>query len=290
MDEKSTTPGDNPTNGDGAADATTSTDPQPGTETQPADKGDNLDDSSKSTDDTTPADGDTKPADDSKSDEDKLDDTPASQLDEDLDEWIESRKAPKPTTDAERQAYQDLRNEQRDYTREQQAKKDAADLAKTIDADKDENTPDADEDEEDDELEKTVKELKADRDQERTTRLQSEFYQSNKVTPDEHKQILDLIKEKVAARPTKESKLAALNLWGSPEMLPDLLDMAKARIAKTADTSTVADEAAQAERERIAKESNAKSPSRSASTTTTSDKTEEQARQDALRDRYTIKK
>lgn len=289
MPEPSTTPGDNPTNNDAKAEGTTVTDPQPGTDNQPAPTGDNLDEASKS-DDKTPAD-DKKPADDNKPDDGKpaegTEDAPASQLDEDLDEWIEKRKLPPATTDEQKQEYQNLRNSQREYTREQQAKKDAADLASTVDDLKEENKPDPDDDDdEDDELAKDVKELKARDEAREVTRLQSEFYTSNKVTSEEGKQITDILKEKIASRPTKEGKIAALELWSKPEMLPDLLDIARARLTKATDTSAVADEAARLERERIAKESNANSPSRAASSTTTSDPSEDEARRKRFEERY----
>lgn len=264
-DKSSTTPGDNPTNSDAGADSITTTDPQPGTDNQPANNGDNLD-PSKSTDPKA-ADGDTKPADDKsgKTDDKGAEDNPASQLDTDLDEWITKRGFKAPETDAEKQAYQDLRNEQRDFTRSRQAGADAAELDKEVSAAKTDNTPAAsDEDDEPTEEQKRLDLIEANQERERTTRLQSEFYVTNKVTNDEHKQIMDVIKEKIAARPTVEGKRAAIDLWGNPDSLPDLLDIARARLAKATDSSAVADEAAQKERERIAKESNSRSPGRSA--------------------------
>ncbi len=270
MDEKSTTPADNPTNNDAAADSTTVTDPKPGTDTQPADSSDNLNDSSKSTDDS--ADGD-KPTDgDGK-------DAPASQFDDDLDDWIEKRKFPKPTNDEERQAYQDQRNEQRQYTRDQQAKREAAD-AKALGDEIHKTKPEVnDEDDDDlDPLEKRQNKIEEQLAQERNTRLQSEFYTTNKVTEEEHKAILDIYKEKVSKPTTPEGKKAAFDLWSSPDALGDLLDLARARISKNTDPSLATDEAARKERERIAKESQATSPGRGAKTTTSGKKTPEQER------------
>lgn len=209
-------------------------------------------------------------------------DTPAATLDADLDDWI-AKRGLKAETDEEKQSLQELRNSQREFTREQQAKKEAdasKELNASLKAERDALTTDEDEDDEDDELEKTVKELKADRDLERTTRLQSEFYTTNKVSDAEHKAIVDLIKEKVARHSTPEAKLAALDIWGSPDALPDLLDLAKARLFKSTDTSAAEEAAAKAERERIAKESNANSTTRGAKVTTTSGKTPEQERLD----------
>lgn len=277
MDKDPTTSEDNPTNSDGAADTTTTTDPQSETGNQTGDDSQQPD-PSKSTDDKT-ADGDNKPADDKSTG-----DNPTSPLDDDLDEWIEKRGLAAPTDDKQKQAYQDLRNSQREYTREQQSKKDAADLGSEVNKAKDENKPTGTDDDLEDEDDKRISKLEADTARERTTRLQSEFYTTNGVTNDEHKQIMEIIKEKIAVQPSVEGKQKAIDLWGDPGSLPDLLDIARARLAKGNDTN-VADEAAQKERERIAKESNANSPGRSA-TSTPADKTAEETRTAALLERY----
>lgn len=279
MDPKDPTPAaDNPT--DVVADAPV----------DPAAAGDgtgaNADDPtnpSKSTDPSA-ADGDKKPP----VSDDGAAGTPAT-FDPDLDQWIEKRGLTKPDTDEQKQAYQDLRNGQREFTREQQAKKDADALGKTVtDVTKDLKKTDPDDDE-DDPLAKKVADLEAANTAERNVRLQSEFYTTQQVTPEEHKLILDIFKEKVDTQPTDDAKLKAVDLWGSPTMLPDLLDIARARLAKSTDTSDVEDKAAREERERIARESNAKSPGRNASTTTTSDKTEDEARLERFRDRFKSK-
>ena len=297
MPEPSTTPDDDQKNGDGAADTTTSTGNDTGTDNQPADKGDNLDEASKSTDTTDSADGDKTSTDDKSDSDDKSgdddkgegadDDTPASKFDDDLDDWAAKRNMPKAETDEQRQAYQDLRDSQREFTKKRQAEKEAAnsaELAKANDDLKSELKGDDaegadDDDDEKDPLEKTVEELKADRDAERTTRLQSEFYQSNSVTDAEHKQILEVIKEKVNRPATTEGKLQAHAIWTHPSALPDLLDIARARIANSTDKSAIADEAAREERERIAKESQAASSGRGAKVTTPAkEKTDDERR------------
>lgn len=282
MTETSTTPVDDPSKSDAPAESTTATDPNTGTDNQPADKGDNLDESSKSTD--------TSSTDDDKSTDtktsDKTDDTPASQFDEDLDDWITKRGLKVPETDAEKQSLQDLRNEQREFTRERQAKKDAEELAKTRkDAAPEESD---DEDDELDPIEKRQNEIERQLAEERTTRMQSEFYTDNKVTPDEHKALIEVMKEKFAAPTTPEGKKRAFELWSSVEALPDLLDLARARVAKTTQ-STVAEEAAREEREKIERESNASSPGRSASQHTPSgnkDVNSDAARLERFKARY----
>ncbi len=283
MDDKSTTPADNPTNDDALAEGTTVTDPKAGTDNQPAEKneGDNTDNTSKSTDDT-------KSADDGKESTDTSDDkedTPASKLDDDLDDWIIKRGMKVPETDEEKQSFQDLRDDQRNYTREQQAKKDADELSRAVNEAKPEDKPDDDEEDALDPLEIRQNKIEADLAEEKKTRLQSEFYTSNQITPEQSQAILDVMKEKFAAPTTDEGKKRAFGLWSDPEMLPDLLDLAKARLSK-ATSSTVADEAKREERERIARESNAKSPGRSATDSPTSNKTEDDARLERFKARY----
>lgn len=227
---------------------------------------------------------DTVVADDDKSKETPADDAPASQLDDDLDDWITKRGAKVPETDEEKKVFQDLRNEQREFHNERQSKKDAEDLAKAQ-ADAKKDVPTTDEDDELDEEDSRLKKIEDELQNERTTRQQSEFYTSSKVTPEEHKALLDIYKEKVNKPETPEGRRRAVELWSSPDALPDLLDLAKARLGSAAQ-STVADEAARAERERIARESESKSPSRSATSTQTSDKTEDQARLERFQARY----
>lgn len=292
MDKTSTTPADNPTNDDAVADSTTVTDPKAGTDNQPAadankgKDGENLDPSKS--DDTTVTDGDKTPAADSNKD-----DTPASplKLDDDLDDWAEKRKMPKADTDEQKQAYQELRNSQRDFTREQQAKKEAAD-AKALGDELTGIKPDDPtvDDDDLDPLEKRQNDLEAKYEAERNTRLQSEFYSDNNVTTEEHKAILDLIKEKVNRPATPEGKKSAFDYWASPDALPDLLDLAKAKILKAVDPSVAAEEAAQKEREKIARESEAKSPGRSATTPTKiEDKSLGEERTEQLKARYSSK-
>lgn len=268
MDEKSTTANESDLEKDSQA-----------TDNQTASTGDDLD-TSKSTEtsstDVTTTDDDTK-----------ADDAPAS-FDDDIDEWIDKRGLPKPADDAQKQKYQDLRNEQREFTREQQAKKDAENLAEDISKAKEEVKPEKTDDDDDDldESEKRIKRLEEDRDAERTTRLQSEFYIANKVTDEQHKTIGTIFKEEVARGATKEEKLQLVEFWGDPKRLPTLLSMAKGRLATTTDTATVVDEATRKERERIARESEAKSPGRSATNTTTSNKSEDEARLERFKARY----
>lgn len=267
--ETSTTPGDNQI--DSTAGATTDTTPTTGTDNQPGASTNDLD-TSKSTDST--ADGDK-----STTTETKTDDAPTSvKLDDDIDEWAEKRFGAKPTTDEQRKAYQEARNEQREFTKARQAEAEAAkakELADEIKNSKPEKK--SDEDDDADPLEKEVRDLRERSDAQEVTRLQSEFYTSNKVTEAEGKVIVEVFKEKLAAAKSPEAKQRAFDLWSNPESLPDLLDIAKARIA-SGNAKVIAEEAAQKEAERIAKESQASSPGRGAKAPTSGEKTPEQAR------------
>lgn len=280
MDKSSTTAGNDPQTGDATADSTTAQDSTTATDQQTADKGDNLD-PSKSPDQSS-ADGDKTPADDKKDGVDP----PASTFDDDIDEWISKRGLPQPTNDAEKLAYQGQRNEQREFTRAQQARKDADALGATVEDIKKDVKPPVVDDDDLDPLEKRQNALEARYEQERTTRLQSEFYTTNKVTTEQNSQIMELIKEKVARPTSQEGKLAALNFWTSPDALPDLLDLANARLEKATDKSAVADEAALKERERIAQESQSNGTNRSARTTQTSDKSPDEQRKERLMGKY----
>lgn len=270
MDEKSTTVVDNPS--DDASKSTTVTDPAATTDIKTADTSDNLDPSKS--DDTSVADDDKK-----SETTTKTNDAPASEFDADIDDWAEKRFGAKPATDEQRKAYQESRNEQRDYTKAQQAKRESAD-AKALEDEINSAKPKAADDDDDvDPVERDVKDLKEKYEAQEVTRLQSEFYQSNKVSEDEGKVIVDVFKEKMAKATTPEAKKAAFDFWSKPGQLSDLLEIAKARIANGSDAASIAaEEAARKERERIAKESQANSPGRGAKTTTSGEKTPEQQR------------
>lgn len=269
--ETSTTPADNQPD-DAPASTTATADPTAGTDNETASDGNNPD-TSKS-DDTTVADGD-KPT-TTKTD----DTTPASNFDEDLDSWIEKKGYPKPETDEQKTALQEARNEQREFTRKRQAEKAATDV-KTLGDEIHKVKPDS-QDEDDDEIdpiEKDVKELKADRDAERNTRLQSEYIMANNVSTEEVKAMGTILKEMVDKEESAADKKAVYDFWTNPKRLEQWHKLAKASMVDPAtDKKIAADEAASAEREKIAKESHANSPGRGAKTTTSGTKTPEQER------------
>lgn len=276
------TPADNP-----PADVPPSTTPPvdpAGTGDGTAPKGDNPD-PSKSTDPNA-ADGDKKPT----AGEPGTVAPPAFlTLDNDLDTWIEKRGFPKPTTDAEKQAYQASRNEQREFTRQQQAAKSgkaANELDTTVKDVKEKLKPADDSDDLEDPVEKRLAAIEEERNNERDLRLKSELYAREQVTTEEHDTIKTILMEKVDKAGTDAQKLEALDYWGAPAQLSDLLDIARARLVKGVDNSADLEKAAQEERERIAKESNASSPGRSATTPPSGDKTPDQERTERLKARY----
>lgn len=279
MEETSTTDEDTSVDSGAVADSITTTSPDTSADNQPAqDDGDKLDPSKS--DDTSSADDDKKSTEEDTSGEK---DTPVSKFDDDLDDWISKQKLATPENDEQKQALQDLRNGQREFTRERQAQKDAENaktLNDTISKIKQDAIKDGDDDDYDDPVEARLAKIEADREAETETRLQSEFYQVNKVTDDQHKAILEIFQEKVDRHSNIDDKERALEYWGSPSALPDLLDLAKAKITNTIGTDAVVDEAARKERERIAHESNANSPGRNAKVPVSNDKTVDDERRE----------
>jgi hypothetical protein len=288
MPEPSTTVVDNPS--DDAASSTTVTDPATTTDNGTAKTDDNPD-ASKS-DDTTVVTDDDKSKDTKTTD--KTDDAPTStKLDDDLDDWITKRGLKVPETEAEKVALQELRNDQREFTKSRQA--DAASKAVKELGDEIHKSKPADDSDDDDELdpsEKRIKALEEANKYERETRIQSDFYRENGITADsaEHKAILDIFREETSKGETVDEKKADIDYWSNPKRLPLLLQLAKARINDGVDTNAIAEKAAKEERERIARESESKSPSRSATTTDLSNKTPDQERTERLKARYSTNK
>lgn len=271
MEENSTTPPADDPQTQPPADAPA--DPKAGTENQTPKTGDDLD-TSQSAD--KPADGDKKP-------EEGADDktkTPASQFDPDLDEWAVKTGRETPTTDAERTLLQEIRNNRRDFNRENQAKKANAEMHKALQDAK----PDAanktgdDDDDQGDPLEGKVSSLEEQLAEERNLRQRSEYFSANEVSTEQVKAMGEILKEKVDRASTPEQKAQVYKYWTDPVNLEDWHALAKARLATATDTTDIEEEAARKERERIAKESKANGPNRNASSPSTSDKTEEQAR------------
>lgn len=267
MDEDSTTGAANDQTTD-ATQGATGADSQATTDTQTGENADNL-----ATSDSTEKSGDA----DAKADN-KGDDTSASKFDDDLDQWAEKTGRPKPSTDAERQAYQDLRDSQREFTRQRQGKDEASKLDKTI---KDAKTDLKSEDDSiDDPFVKRVSDLEESLAQERAMRQRSEYFADNNVSNEEAATMGEILKEKIDRAGTPEAKLKALEFWTDPANLADWHTLAQARLAKGNGDAVAqaAAEAAQKERERLAKVTASDAPNRSASKIDPAKKTEEQAR------------
>lgn len=242
-------------------------------------------DASKSDDTSVVADGDK-----SKETTTKTDDAPATpKLDDDLDDWIVGRGLKVPEDEAEKLKFQELRNEQREFTKSRQADA-AAKAAKELGDEIHKNKPEDKSDDEDlDPLEKRQKKLEDDFEADKTTRAQGDFYRDNNITADspEHKALLDIFREETSKGDTVEEKKADLDYWSNPKRLPLLLSLAKARIAGSTDTDAIAEKAAREERERIAKESESNSPGRASKDNTSSDtKTEDAARTERFKQRF----
>lgn len=214
---------------------------------------DNLD-SSKSTDSS---------ADDGNTDSNDGDeDTSAPKFDTDLDEWAEKTGRATPTTDRERELYQEIRDGQREFSRTKQAKDATSEVDKALTDLKpvDNKTDDDDEEELDsgDIAQRMIAE-------ERGLRLRGEYFVEKSVTTDEAKTMGEILKEKVERAKSPEARKQAYDYWTHPDQLADWHDLAKARISVNTDTSVIEEEAARKERARIAKESQANGPSRNAS-------------------------
>lgn len=221
---------------------------------------------------------DDKPAEGDKSKEGSDDkDAPASKFDTDLDEWAESRGYEKPRDDKDRRLLQDIRNGQRDFSRDQQAKKTASKLEQSIQGAKPDdakNKQGSDEDDEDiDPLEKRTDSLESELKEERNVRLRSEYVSANGVTDEEVDVMGEILKEEADL-----NGLEAFEFWSSPGQLPKLHTLAKAKLTESQDPSEIEREAARKERERIAKEHQANGSARNASNVTSTDKTAEEKR------------
>lgn len=218
------------------------------TDQQTADKdSDNLD-TSESTDKSDDEDKDSKT--------DDADDTSATKFDDDLDDWAKKTKRAVPTTDAERALLQEIRDGQRQFSRDQQAKDNSKEIDKAV--------KDAKPEEDDDDDDRTEVEKLNDRiNESENLRMRSEYFTEKEVTAEESKIMGEILQEKV----DKGGK-AAYDYWTNPEQLEDWHTLAKARLSTSgADKTAIEQEAARKERDRIAKESQANNgASRNAST------------------------
>lgn len=217
-----------------------------------------------SADDSKDSDSTEDDSEDEKSEEKTKEKPDASKFDKDLDTWAEKAGHDKPENDRERALLQKLRNGSRDFTKDQQAKKSAEVLDKTLTEEKDAAKPEAKDDTSTPE-QKRLDALEKSYASERTTRLRSEFLITNKVSDETGEIMAQIFKEKVAKAPSIEAKNREIEYWSDPAHLEDWLELAKAREANAVGKDQIVDEATRKERERIAKESRATGPNRNAS-------------------------
>jgi len=172
-------------------------------------------------------------------------------FDEDLDAWAEKTNRPKPENDEDRKRYQDERNSQREFTKERQAQK-AADGFKS----KLENIkPTSNDNKNDDgDLRAELENFKKVYQEEKMERRREQFLSN--LPDDEIDMMGTLIQERVAKQTTQSSKEKAFGLWSDPDMFPELLLVAKAKL-KESSAEAEAEKIRNEESERIAKESTA---------------------------------
>lgn len=210
--------------------------------------------------DNAPSDSDDDSEDDDKSTTEKKAGTPA--FDKDLDDWAVKHGHEKPETDKERKLLQTIRNGQRNFTKSRQAEdkinKAADDAVKPDPKGKEDETARLDA-------------MEANLASERYQRRNSEFFAAQALagTP-----VSDAEAEAMSSLLTeykeKDGKFGVEFLLND---IPRWHNLAKMGISTPTDKSEELDEAgkkaAQAERERIAKASKAKGPTKSAKQTTT---------------------
>lgn len=203
---------------------------------------------------------------DDSNDDSGDDNSSAPKFDTDLDEWAEKTKRPTPTTDRERELYQEIRNGQREFSRSKQAKESTSTVDAAIAQAKPADNK-TDDDDERDPVEVRQDNLEARLAESEALRVRSEYFTDksvDKATADEMGKILQ---EKVERAKTPEAKKQAFDYWTHPDQLDDWHALAKAR-SVTSDTTVIEEEAARKERARIAKESQAAGTGRNATTTT----------------------
>lgn len=186
-------------------------------------------------------------------------------FDPDLDEWAEKTGRAKPETDNERKAYQEIRNQAREFGKAKQAKESLKEVSDALDVS--DPTPKSDTAKAGD-IETELQSLKSEVKREKTMRARSEYFQDKNVTVEEAKLMGDIIKE-VANKKDFEG----FNFLTNPDNIETWHMMAQARLSKVA-AVRAAEQAAKVERERFAKESQAGPVNRGAKTISTTEKTE----------------
>lgn len=193
---------------------------------------------------------------------------PAQQFDPDLDTWAEKRGLGKLTTDLEKKLAQDQRNQQREFSSKQEADKRAAEIAQAIEESAKEFNPEPvvqiedDTFDDEDPVMKEIKQLRAEREQEKLERSRESYLLGSNASETEVREMGEILKE-FAAQKDKASHdyfTSHTDKWHA---------LAKARLASQVDNTELEQRAAQKERERLANIQKAQSPSMSATSTVT---------------------
>jgi len=223
-----------------------------------------ADSSDLNKEDNAPSDSEDASADENKNSEAASDDKDAPTFDKDLDSWAEKAGLGKLESDKERKLAQIARDNQRDFSKRQASKAQADDLAK--------KAADASKTQDDDDEDPMVKRLNSVENAlatERQNRKVSEFFtamaESKAPVSDEEAEVMSTLLESAAKDSGKagvDFLLSNISRWHK---------LARLEISERSDSSET-DEAAEKvrleERQRLAKISNSKSPTKSAKTTT----------------------
>lgn len=221
------------------------------TEDQTVTTDDNLETTSEDTSTDTDSDGDGA---------DTSEDSTPNKFDDDLDDWAKKTGRAVPTTDREKELYQEIRDGQREFSRSRNSQEDVAKAIK-------DNLPQSDDDDEgtgDPILDRLAK-YEQSMAEERGLRIRSEFFSEHKVSEAEGKMMGDILKEKV-----DRGGAEAYRFWTNPDNLADWHALAQARLMNQ-DAQAIRDQAAAEERARIAKESKANGGANRNATTTVTD-------------------
>lgn len=206
-------------------------------------------------------------------DADKTDVTPP-KFDQDLDSWAEKTGRAKPTTDTERALLQEIRNSQRAFSKEQEAKKEAANLQQKID----QLLPLQESQEEyTDEYDQRLAQVERNTKLVNDARLRSEYMIANEVDQETGAEMAAVLQEAIDS-----DNWARFNFYSDSANLADLHSLAKSRLlgSKTVDNSEIEERARQKERERLAQLQQANGPSNNATSNPVQSQPESQEDED----------
>lgn len=204
----------------------------------------------------------------STKDESKDKDAPASKFDSDLDEWADKRGFGKLSTETERKLAQQNRDNQRAFSQSQQNIQSKVGLKSTIDKAKADVVKPKESDDSDTEFDDTSQLAQEVADLKLQVAHQ-DYFQVNGLSHDEEKAMGDILQEQLDLVPESDvaGRKAVLESWVKPGNLKNWHTLAKVKVGEADGSSDLDSEAIRNdERNRIAKESQAKGVARGAST------------------------